>query len=99
MTRTLEWKVGLELVEEAGRTEAEARLETGTATWTGHGSARRNPADTDVPAIGDELAASRAMRDLAGKLMREADREIEAAGAGTVPSRTGPGYGWPEAVS
>ncbi|WP_030757502.1 DUF1876 domain-containing protein [Streptomyces griseus] len=99
MTRTLEWKVGLELVEEAGRTQAEARLETGTATWTGHGSARRNPADADVPAIGDELAASRAMRDLAGKLMREADREIEAAGAGTVPSRTGPGYGWPEAVS
>ncbi|MEU5920655.1 DUF1876 domain-containing protein [Streptomyces sp. NPDC047141] len=99
MTRTLEWKVGLELTEDGGRTKAEARLNTGTSTLTGHGSARCNPADVDVPAIGDELAASRAMRDLAGKLMREADREMEAAGAGTVPRRTGPGYGWPEAVS
>ncbi|MEV7672180.1 MULTISPECIES: DUF1876 domain-containing protein [unclassified Streptomyces] len=99
MTRTLEWKVGLELVEDGGTTRAEARLNTGTSTLTGHGSAHRNPADTDVPAIGDELAASRAMKDLAGKLMREADREMEAVGAGTVPRHTGPGYGWPEAVS
>ncbi|MFE2554843.1 DUF1876 domain-containing protein [Streptomyces sp. NPDC059352] len=99
MTRTVEWKVGLELVEEGGRTEAEARLTTGTSTITGHGSARCNPSDVDVPAIGDELAASRAMKDLAGKLMREANREMEAVGAGTVPRRTGPGYGWPEAVS
>ncbi|MFF8840689.1 DUF1876 domain-containing protein [Streptomyces sp. NPDC015130] len=99
MTRTQEWTVGLELVEESGRTEAEARLSTGSATITGHGTARCNPSDVDVPAIGDELAASRAMKDLAGKLMREANREMEAVGAGTVPRRTGPGYGWPEAVS
>ncbi|GHA93819.1 DUF1876 domain-containing protein [Streptomyces termitum] len=99
MTRNLEWKVGVELREEAGRTEAEARLDTGRATYTGHGTARCDPADRDVPAIGDELAASRAMKDLAGRLMREADREMEAAGAGTVPRRTGPGYGWPEAVT
>ncbi|MET9436473.1 DUF1876 domain-containing protein [Streptomyces sp. NPDC006551] len=99
MTRTLEWTVGLELVEEDGRTRAEAHLDTGTSHLTGHGSARCNPADVDVPAIGDELAASRAMKDLAGQLMREANREMEAAGAGTVPQHTGPGYGWPEAVS
>ncbi|MFE0642708.1 DUF1876 domain-containing protein [Streptomyces sp. NPDC058877] len=99
MTRTQEWTVGLELVEEDGRTKAEARLTTGTSTLTGHGSARCNPADVDVPVIGDELAASRAMKDLAGKLMREANREMEAVGAGTLPQRTGPGYGWPEAVS
>ncbi|MFE5948260.1 DUF1876 domain-containing protein [Streptomyces sp. NPDC056480] len=99
MTRTLEWTVGVELVEEDGRTKAEARLLTGNSALTGHGSARCNPSDVDVPAIGDELAASRAMRDLAGKLMREANREMEAVGAGTVPQHTGPGYGWPEAVS
>ncbi|MFI6416418.1 DUF1876 domain-containing protein [Streptomyces sp. NPDC050842] len=99
MTRTLEWTVGLELVEESGRTDAEARLSTGTSTITGHGTARCNPSDVDVPAIGDELAASRAMKDLAGKLMREANREMEAVGADTVPRHTGPGYGWPEAVS
>ncbi|MFJ7987428.1 DUF1876 domain-containing protein [Streptomyces sp. NPDC096351] len=99
MSRTLEWTVGVELVEDDGRTRAEARLLTGNSTLTGHGSARCNPSDADVPAIGDELAASRAMKDLAGKLMREANREMEAAGAGTVPRRTGPGYGWPETVS
>ncbi|MET9625615.1 MULTISPECIES: DUF1876 domain-containing protein [unclassified Streptomyces] len=99
MTRHLEWTVGLELTEEDGRTKAEARLDTGTARLTGRGSARCNPSDVDVPAIGDELAAGRAMKDLAGKLMREADRDMEAVGAGTVPQHTGPGYGWPEAVS
>ncbi|MCZ0978513.1 DUF1876 domain-containing protein [Streptomyces diastatochromogenes] len=99
MSRTLEWTVGVELTEDSGRTKAEARLRTGTSTLTGHGSARCNPADVDVPAIGDELAASRAMKDLAGKLMREANKEMEAVGAGTVPRRTGPGYGWPEAVT
>ncbi|AJF63642.1 DUF1876 domain-containing protein [Streptomyces vietnamensis] len=99
MSRTLEWTVGVELTEDSGRTKAEARLDTGTSTITGHGSARCNPADVDVPAIGDELAASRAMKNLADKLMREANREMEAAGAGTVPQHTGPGYGWPEAVS
>ncbi|MEU5220318.1 DUF1876 domain-containing protein [Streptomyces sp. NPDC020807] len=99
MTRKQEWTVGVELVEDGGRTEAEARLKTGATTYTGHGTARCNPSDRDVPAIGDELAAGRAMKDLAGKLMREADREMEAAGADTVPRRTGPGYGWPEAVS
>ncbi|MFJ3903878.1 DUF1876 domain-containing protein [Streptomyces sp. NPDC090025] len=98
MTRHLEWKVGVDLVEEGGRTTAEARLDTGTSTVTGHGTAHRNPADADIPAIGDELAAGRAMKDLAGRLMRAADREMEAAGADTVPRRTGPGYGWPEAV-
>ncbi|MFF8606936.1 DUF1876 domain-containing protein [Streptomyces sp. NPDC015346] len=99
MTRTLEWKVGLELVEEDGRTKAVAHLDTGTSTLTGRGSARCNPADVDVPVIGDELAAGRAMKDLAAQLMREANREMEAVGAGTVPQHTGPGYGWPEAVS
>lgn len=39
------------------------------------------------------------MKDLVGKLMHEANREMEAVGAGTVPQHTGPGYGWPEAVS
>ncbi|MFB7865656.1 MULTISPECIES: DUF1876 domain-containing protein [unclassified Streptomyces] len=98
MTRHLEWKVGVDLVEEGGRTKAEAHLDTGTSRLIGHGSARCNPTDVDVPAIGDDLAVGRAMKDLAGQLMREANREMEAVGAGTVPRRTGPGYGWPEAV-
>ncbi|MFV2121312.1 dsRBD fold-containing protein [Streptomyces sp. Act-28] len=65
MTRTLEWKISMDLLEDEGTTEARAVLDTGESTITGHGSARRNPEDEDVPLIGDELAAGRAMSDLA----------------------------------
>ncbi|MFI1466610.1 DUF1876 domain-containing protein [Streptomyces wuyuanensis] len=96
MTRTLEWKVRMYLSEEDGTTRARMDLDTGTATLTGHGTARCNPQDLDIPEIGDELAASRAMSDLARQLMRVADRDLEAVGAG--PGSTVPApYGWPSA--
>ncbi|MER5462226.1 MULTISPECIES: DUF1876 domain-containing protein [unclassified Streptomyces] len=94
MTRTLEWQVRVCLTEEDGTTKAEAVLDTGTATLTGHGTAHCNPQDVDVPAIGDELAASRAMRDIAGQLMRVADRDLEAVGAGAGSGPIPPPYGW-----
>lgn len=94
MKRTLEWKVGLFLSEEDGTTKARAVLETGTATLTGHGTAHCNPQDVDVPEIGDELAASRAMSDLAGQLMRVADDDLEAVGAGPGDGRTSADGGW-----
>ncbi|MFD7256179.1 DUF1876 domain-containing protein [Streptomyces sp. NPDC059874] len=94
MTHAEEWKVGVYLTEEEGTTKARAVLETGKATMVGRGKARCNPQDVEVPAIGDELAASRAMRDLAGQLMRAADRDLAAVGAVPEPPRTG--YGWPQ---
>ncbi|GGT13489.1 DUF1876 domain-containing protein [Streptomyces purpureus] len=94
MTRTHQWTVGLNLVEEDGTTKAQAELDTGTSTLTGKGTARCNPSDVDIPAIGDELAASRAMKDLATQLMRAADRDMEAAGAVTAPTQEGTEYGW-----
>ncbi|AXE25682.1 DUF1876 domain-containing protein [Streptomyces globosus] len=94
MTHTAEWTVGVSLTEEGGTTRARAVLDTGTAKLVGRGSARCNPEDVEVPAIGDELAASRAMRDLAGQLMRAADRDLAAMGAVPEPPRTG--YGWPQ---
>ncbi|WP_392667852.1 DUF1876 domain-containing protein [Streptomyces sp. LN785] len=94
MNRTLEWKVNLELSEDGGTTRAEAVLDTGTDKLTGHGVARCNPTDVDIPAIGDELAASRAMKDVAGQLMREADREMEAVGAGAPKGPLGKPYAW-----
>ncbi|MER6997927.1 DUF1876 domain-containing protein [Streptomyces sp. NPDC000410] len=96
MTRTLEWQVGLVLVEEDGTTRARAVLDTGTETYTGRGVARCNPQDVDVPEIGDELAASRAMKDLATQLMRVANRDLESVGAGP---EIGVPYGWPEAAT
>ena len=47
----------------------------------GHGVAHCNPVDTDVPEIGDELAAGRAMYDLAQQLVEAAERDIEGRGA------------------
>ncbi|UYQ60353.1 DUF1876 domain-containing protein [Streptomyces peucetius] len=92
MTRTLEWKVGLFLSEEDGTTKARAVLDTGTTTLTGHGTAHCSPQDVDIPEIGDELAAGRAMHSLARQLMKSADRELDAMGAGPVgPSAPGPG--------
>ncbi|MDP9863101.1 MULTISPECIES: DUF1876 domain-containing protein [Streptosporangium] len=46
--------------------------------------ARRNPDDQPVPSIGDELAAGRALSDLAGKLMREGAEDV-AQMAGHAP--------------
>ncbi|MGO4461844.1 DUF1876 domain-containing protein [Streptomyces sp. M-16] len=86
--------MGVYLTEEDGTTKARAVLESGRTTMVGRGTARRNPQDVEVPAIGDELAASRAMRDLAGQLMRAADRDLAAVGAVPTPPRTG--YGWPD---
>lgn len=95
MTHAEEWKVGVYLIEEGGTTKARAVLDkNGKSTMVGRGAARCNPQDLDVPAIGDELAASRAMRDLAGQLMRAADRDLAAMGA--VPPDPRTGYGWPE---
>ncbi|MGW7363519.1 DUF1876 domain-containing protein [Streptomyces sp. NPDC054841] len=87
MPHTVEWKVRLCLFEDEGTTKARVVLDTGTTELTGHGAAHCNPADTDVPEIGDELAASRAMRDLAQHLVDAAERDIEGMGApGTGPS-------------
>ncbi|MFD4247621.1 DUF1876 domain-containing protein [Streptomyces sp. NPDC058525] len=94
MTHAEEWKVGVYLIEEGGTTKARAVLDNGSSMMVGRGAARCNPEDPEVPAIGDELAASRAMRDLAGQLMRAADRDLTARGAAPPSPRTG--YGWPE---
>ncbi|MEU4131733.1 DUF1876 domain-containing protein [Streptomyces wuyuanensis] len=96
MARTLEWKVRMYLSEEDGTTRARMDLDTGTAKLTGHGTARCNPQDLDIPEIGDELAASRAMSDLARQLMRVADQDLEAVGAGPGSTVQAP-YGWPSA--
>ncbi|MGD3110652.1 DUF1876 domain-containing protein [Streptomyces sp. YGL11-2] len=77
MARTVEWKVRLHLFEEGSTTKAPMVLDTGATMLTGHGTARCNPPDPNVPGIGDELAASRAMSDLAGQLARTASDDLE----------------------
>ncbi|MET7639917.1 DUF1876 domain-containing protein [Streptomyces sp. NPDC005438] len=78
MTRELEWNVRLYLREEGTRTTARVVLQTADGALTGHGVARRNPEDTEVPAIGEELSAGRALDDLARQLLINADRDVAA---------------------
>ncbi|WNM32101.1 DUF1876 domain-containing protein [Streptomyces sp. Li-HN-5-11] len=63
------WSVQIYISEDGDETHARAVLTTRDAsTVTGRGVARRNPIDRPVPEIGDELAASRALEDLAVRL-------------------------------
>ena len=83
MTIAKRWTVDVYLTEESQegtvRTSAEARLRTEDATdLRGRGQARKHPKDLDVPEIGDELAAARALSDLAHQLLQAAADDIEA---------------------
>lgn len=78
-----EWSVTVFISEHGGSTRAEARLDTGAGTrLTGTGVARLSPKDTDVPEIGDEVAASRALADLAQRLLHTAEDDAEAVRLG-----------------
>ncbi|MGW6907062.1 DUF1876 domain-containing protein [Streptomyces sp. NPDC054940] len=94
MPHTVEWKVRLHLFEDdEGTTKARVVVDTGTTALTGHGAAHCHPVDMNVPEIGDELAAGRAMHDLAQQLVNAAERDIE--GAGTPRPSTRQVAGWP----
>jgi hypothetical protein len=72
------WTVQVDIDEHEDRTRAVARLSTGgTQPLVGTGLARLNPADRDVPKIGDELAVARALSELSHLLLEVAARDIE----------------------
>ncbi|MFF0200701.1 DUF1876 domain-containing protein [Streptomyces sp. NPDC005017] len=83
-----QWNVQIYITEDGDDTRARAVLTTGdmggtdeTDTVTGRGTARRSPLDRPVPEIGDELAASRALEDLAIRLHDvAADDIVELSG-------------------
>ncbi|CAM3846574.1 DUF1876 domain-containing protein [Nocardiopsis rhodophaea] len=75
------WNVDIllseETTEDSARTWAEAGLDSEDgSSLRGHGMARKHPADEDVPEIGDELAVSRALADLARQLRQVAAEDI-----------------------
>ncbi|WP_166846001.1 dsRBD fold-containing protein [Isoptericola sp. BMS4] len=88
--RSVTWQVQVTLVESAGSTTAEAMLAAGPAasatpggpadvgTLRAVGHTRRNPDDVEVPLIGDEVAAGRALRRLADALLGQAEQDISA---------------------
>lgn len=76
--RTKTWHVEIYLSESEGRTHAQAVLRTDAGTELAHaGSARCSPDDRDVPEIGDELAACRALTGLAHDLFEASVLDVE----------------------
>ncbi|MDL2074929.1 DUF1876 domain-containing protein [Streptomyces sp. GXMU-J15] len=94
MSHTAEWQVHLYLAEEAGTTSARVVLDTGDTSLTGRGTAHCNPEDRDVPEIGAELAAGRALQHLAGQLVTAAAHDIEAMGAAEPAPASRQATGW-----
>ncbi len=77
MTLVDSWPVEISLHEEDSETRAEARLTKDGVGMAGHGVARRNPGDQEVTQIGEEIAAARALSDLAHQLLSDAAGQIE----------------------
>ena len=71
------WTVEIVFTENGDRTRADARLLGSGRQFTAWGRARRNPCDPDVPAVGEELAAARALSALTNRLVHEAAATIE----------------------
>jgi hypothetical protein len=99
MTRTLHWKVDLFVSEDDGTTTARAVLDTGATRLSSTGRARCSPQDEDVPEIGDELAAARAMKNLSLDLMRVAYHDVEDKEAGSSGRPAAPMSGWSELIT
>jgi hypothetical protein len=80
MTAAKRWHVEIFIDEheDERRTRAEARLHTEDETHLrGVGTAHRNPADVEIPEIGDEVAAARALFALGHELLLAAACDIE----------------------
>ncbi|MGO9583656.1 MAG: DUF1876 domain-containing protein [Acidimicrobiales bacterium] len=74
------WTVEIVFTEDDTATRADARLRGAPHDLHGWGRARRNPVDPDVPAIGEELAAARALSELSHHLLHQAADAVEAFG-------------------
>jgi hypothetical protein len=72
------WSVDITIAERDGHTHARARLHTDDATaLEATGIARLRSTERDVPEIGEELAAARALAALAHLLLDTAADDLE----------------------
>ncbi len=77
MTEPTTWTVTIVFSERDAKTRADAILMGARDELRGWGRVRRNPVDPDRPAIGEEVAAARALNDLAHHLLEQAAQLIE----------------------
>jgi hypothetical protein len=71
------WHVEVGFTEVDERTRADAILEFAGRRFHGWGQAKRSPGDPNVPVVGEELAAARALSDLSHQLISAAAERIE----------------------
>ncbi|GAA3336569.1 DUF1876 domain-containing protein [Amorphoplanes nipponensis] len=73
------WTVEITITEheDERRTHAAAVLRGVRPYLRGEGEAYRRPSDREVPEVGDELAAARALADLASKALDVATGDVE----------------------
>jgi hypothetical protein len=71
------WRLEITFTEDDRATRADVLLDVGDHHHHGWGRAKRNPADEDVPVIGEEIAAARALIRLAHQLLGAAESDIE----------------------
>jgi Domain of unknown function (DUF1876)/Domain of unknown function (DUF1918) len=77
---TKRWSVDIYLYEDQDSTAANAVLHSDVpAPLDVRGEARRSPADPDMPTVGDEVAAARALRQLADRLLEMASSDLSDA--------------------
>ena len=72
------WTVNIAFTEDEDRTRADAILQLASHKFHGFGQAKRAPEDPNVPMVGQELAAARALSDLSHQLLEAAVERIES---------------------
>lgn len=77
MQHVKEWPIKLYFFEEDGLTQARTALKADARTIEAVGEARCAPGDFDVPEIGDEVAAGRALIALGKILLGTSEDDIE----------------------
>ena len=71
------WPLEITFVEDERTTRADVVLDVAGRHHHGWGRAKRDPGDADVPVIGEEVAAARALIRLAHQLLGAAESDIE----------------------
>lgn len=71
------WTLTFETREDDDHCDMVVHLDAGDRSLSGRGRSRRNPIDPKVPQVGEELAAARALHDLANHLTEDAWSTIE----------------------
>ena len=78
MTERKVWTIDVAFTEDDERTHADVVLVLEGREVRAAGNARRHPGDPQVPKIGEEIAAARALSALAHELLDDAAHGIEA---------------------